>query len=56
MRKLLRALSWTALLGTLLPSVLFLSGSLEREGVATVMLLATLLWFATVPFWMERPR
>ncbi|MBC8327573.1 MAG: hypothetical protein ISR76_08725 [Planctomycetes bacterium] len=56
MRRALQGLSWLALLGTIAPAVLYLSGGLELAALKTAMLLATLLWFLTVPFWMERPR
>lgn len=56
MRRALQGLSWLALLGSIVPAVLYLGGSLDLAALKTAMLLATLLWFLTVPLWMERPR
>ena len=56
MRRLLQAVGWVALLGTIVPSLLYLRGGIEHPLVNTVMAAATLLWFATAPWWMERQR
>jgi hypothetical protein len=54
MRKLAQIGSAIALIGTLVPSLLYLAGGMPLEAVKIWMLVATIVWFATVPFWMER--
>jgi hypothetical protein len=56
MRTVAQILSWLALLGTLAPSVAFLAGSMTLDAVKTWMLVSTVLWFITVPFWMDRAK
>ena len=56
MRKALQLASALALAGIVVPPILYFHGDLPRNGMTTVMLLATILWFASSPFWMnERP-
>jgi len=54
MRDLARIISWIALAGVIVPSFLYLSGQMELPRVKWVMLIATVVWFATVPLWMGR--
>jgi hypothetical protein len=54
MRKLAQTISWCAVLGTILPSLLYLFGQLELATVHWLMLLATIVWFAVTPLWMGR--
>lgn len=56
MRKLLQALSWLGLVGTLLPAALHLFGLVALDDVKTLMLVSAILWFVTTPVWMERKR
>ena len=53
MKALARIVSAVALIGTIGPSVLFLTGRIELNAVHIWMLVATLAWFASVPFWMN---
>jgi hypothetical protein len=53
MRRALQLASALALAGIVVPPVLYFQGSLPRDGMTTVMLLATILWFAATPFWMN---
>ena len=55
MTTVLRAISVGACLATLLPSILMLTGSISHEQAKAIMLLATIVWFAATPFWMDRP-
>ncbi len=48
-----QVLSWLALAATLLPSLLFFAGRIDLSQVNTWMLVATIAWFVTTPFWME---
>ena len=54
MKKALQLLSVLALAWTIAPAALFLAGSITLAQVKLHMLLATVLWFATCPFWMAR--
>ena len=46
--------SGVALVGTILPAVLFFGGSLELTQLKTWMFVATVVWFVATPLWMER--
>ncbi len=56
MRLLLQIVSWVALAVTALAPVLYLFGQLALPRTQLIMLLATIAWFATTPFWMDRPK
>ena len=56
MRTALQCVSWIALVATVLPSVLFLAGSIDLATCSWLMLVATLVWFAVTPFWMGREK
>ena len=50
-----RVLSWLALAGTIVPSILFFNGQITLDQTKLWMLAGTVLWFATAPVWMDRP-
>jgi hypothetical protein len=52
-RTALQLASSLALAGIVIPPVLYFSGEMAHDTVKTVMLLATVLWFAATPFWMN---
>lgn len=54
MKSILKLLSWAALGLVIIPPVLYLAGGLAKPAMSSLMLVGTLLWFATVPFWMGR--
>ncbi len=54
MRRVAQIVSGLALVGTILPAVLFVGGSLELAQVKTWMLVGTIVWFVATPLWMER--
>jgi hypothetical protein len=54
MRPIAQIISWIALAATILPSLLYLNGSMELPTVKTWMLVATVVWFAATPLWMDR--
>jgi len=57
MKTLLQLVSWLALvLGIVAPPLLFLAGRLGEPSLKGVMLLGTVAWFATAPFWMGEDR
>jgi hypothetical protein len=54
MRRPLQLASWLALAGIVLPPMLYFNGTMTHDGVKTVTLVATVLWFAATPLWMGR--
>lgn len=54
MRILLQFVSLIALLATVVPSMIYCAGGMALEMVKWIMLLATIVWFAVTPFWMNR--
>lgn len=53
MKRIAQVLSAVALVGTLLPSCLFLFDRLSLAGTQQWMLAAAVLWFVATPLWME---
>ena len=49
-----RIVSWIALAGTIVPSVLFFYGRATLDQTRLWMFVATVIWFATAPVWMDR--
>ncbi len=56
MRAFARLVSWLALVGTILPPLLFFADRLDLPQVKLWMLVATVVWFAATPVWMDRER
>ena len=54
MRRALQTTSWLALIGTILPSALYLLGLISLASCQWTMLAATAAWFAATPLWMGR--
>lgn len=54
MRLVLKMISWVALAAVIAPSVMFLSGRMDLPTLKLVMLISTVVWFVTTPFWMDR--
>ena len=50
----LQVVSWIAAGFTILPSFIYLGGSMELPTMKTIMLVSTLVWFIVTPLWMER--
>jgi hypothetical protein len=55
MRRILQIISWSALAGTALAPVLFLLSQITLDQSKLVLVVTTVLWFATASFWMGRP-
>jgi hypothetical protein len=55
-RRLLQIISWAALAGTVVPSVLFLAGRITLDQSKWWLLVATIAWFVVTPLWMGRER
>jgi hypothetical protein len=53
MKRIAQIISYLALVGTLLPAVLFFADKLELPSAKLWMLGAALVWFVATPLWME---
>ncbi len=53
MQKLLKPLGLLALALTLVPPILFATGTLAEGTMKALLLVATVLWFATAPFFLK---
>lgn len=53
MKAILRVLSAVGLAFTVVPAFFVFAGAITWETHARWMLVGTLLWFVTAPFWME---
>lgn len=42
-----------ALIGTIVPPLLFMLHKIEQDPMKNLMLVSTLLWFVTAPMWMK---
>ena len=55
MKTTARLVSLAALVGTIVPPVLFFMGQMDLDATQRWMLAATIAWFAATPIWMDRP-
>ena len=53
MQILLKLLSFVGLALTVVPAFFVFAGTITWSTHATLMLIGTVLWFITAPFWME---
>jgi len=53
MTPIAKILGLLALVGTILPPVLFLLKVMGEGPMKLIMLLSTVVWFATAPLWMK---
>jgi hypothetical protein len=54
MKALLKIISFIGLIMTVGPSFMVFSGLMDPDMNKWIMLLGTILWFATAPFWMNK--
>ena len=54
MKIVLPIISYLALALVIVPAILYLTGSMDKPLMKTIMLVGTLAWFVSVPFWMGR--
>lgn len=54
MRTIAKIISLVALIGVIAPSIAYLAGSMTLDRVKLWMLICTVVWFITVPLWMDR--
>jgi high-affinity Fe2+/Pb2+ permease len=56
MQSFLKILSYLGLALTVVPSFLVFSGVIDLSYHKMLMLIGTLLWFLTAPFWMNKQK
>lgn len=56
MKILLKIISFIGLGLTLIPSILLFSGQINADTCKLLMLVGTVLWFVTAPFWMNESK
>ncbi len=54
MRMVARFVSFVALVGTIVPPLLFFAGRVDLDATKAWMLVATVAWFVATPLWMDR--
>ena len=54
MKKLLPVISSLGLALIIVPACLYLGGSIAKTQMEVLMLVGTVLWFASAPLWMGR--
>ncbi len=56
MRKIAQIISWLSLVALTMPSILYLTGSMELDTVKKIMLIASLVWFLSASLWMWKEK
>jgi hypothetical protein len=51
---LLKIISYLALAGTIIPSLLVFFGDLDNQLNKNIMAVSMFLWFLTAPFWINK--
>jgi hypothetical protein len=51
---ILKFVSFLALAGTIIPSMLVFFGDMNLQTNKTIMAISMVVWFATVPFWINK--
>ena len=51
---ILKFVSFLALAGTIIPSMLVFFGDMDLQTNKTIMAISMVVWFATVPFWINK--
>lgn len=51
---LLKFISYLALAGTIIPSMLVFFGNMDLQTNKNIMTISMIVWFATVPFWINK--
>ena len=54
MKIVLKIVSFAGLALTVVPAFLVFTGSINWQHHAVMMLIGTLLWFGSAPFWMKK--
>lgn len=48
-----KPISWVSLMLIVVPPVLYLTGSVSADMMKLLLLIGTIIWFATAPLWMR---
>ncbi len=56
MRTIAQIISWLSLVALTVPSILYLTGSMELDAVKKIMLVASLVWFLSATPWMWKEK
>ena len=51
---ILKFISYLALAGTIVPSILVFFGNMDLQTNKNIMVISMIIWFATVPFWINK--
>ena len=54
MKTLLPIVSYLGLALVIVPPLAYLAAAMDKSVMSSVMLAGTIVWFASVPFWMNR--
>jgi len=53
-KRVAQGVSLAALVGSILPPILFFTGGMDLDSMKRWMLIAAIGWFAATPIWMDR--
>jgi len=53
MKTTAKIMSLIGLVGTILPSLMYMNGSISLTAMKGTMLAASVIWFVGCPFWMD---
>ncbi len=53
---ILKIISYLALAGTIVPAMLVFFGDMQLETNKAIMAIAMVIWFVTVPFWINKSK
>lgn len=53
MKTIAKPVGAIALLGTIVPPILFMTGQMAEDPMKTTMLVSCILWFVTAPLWIN---
>lgn len=51
---ILKFVSYLALAGTIIPSLLVFAGNMSIQTNKSIMAVSMIVWFVTVPFWINK--
>ena len=51
---ILKFISFLALAGTIVPSILVFFGDMDLQTNKNIMAISMIIWFVTVPFWINK--
>jgi hypothetical protein len=51
---ILKAISYLALIATIIPAILVFSQKMDSDTNKTIMAVAMVAWFVTAPFWINK--